>query len=62
MAYFLTQVWNYKECHGAMYLDKHAQVNAVTSNLKGNAAGWLVFLHNQGAPELQDLGAFMQVL
>lgn len=45
-----------------MYPDEHAQVNAVTSNLDGDAAGWLVSLHDEGTPELQDLDAFMQML
>lgn len=46
LAYFLTQVWNYMECHEAMYPEERAWVNAVTSNLEGNAVGWLVSLQD----------------
>lgn len=32
-----------------MCLDERAWVNVITSNLEGNAVGWLVSLHNEGA-------------
>ncbi|KAK9401987.1 hypothetical protein NXF25_010343 [Crotalus adamanteus] len=45
-----------------MHLDNRTWVNVITSNLKRNAAGWLVSLHDKGALDMQDLDAFMQAL
>lgn len=47
-------------CHGARYPDGHAWVNAIISSLEGDSVEWLVSLHEEGLPELQDLDAFMQ--
>lgn len=48
LAYFLTQVWNYLERYGAMHADGSFHVNAITFNLKGDAAEWLGSLYNEG--------------
>ncbi|KAK9395668.1 interleukin-4 receptor subunit alpha [Crotalus adamanteus] len=56
--FFLNQVWVHLDC----YLDGAMMVNAVAANLEGEAANWVTNLHDDGAPELNDINLFMEQL
>lgn len=57
LAHFLAQTW-----HTWSAMGECTQVHTVAANLEGDAARWLVSLHEGKAPELGDLNAFMQIL
>lgn len=45
-----------------MYPDDATWVHVIAINLEESASEWLVSLHDEEAPELDDLDAFMQAL
>lgn len=60
LAYFLNQVWNYLRRYGAMYPDEVDRVNTITLNLEDKVADWVLYLHNERAPELGNVDAFLE--
>lgn len=42
-----------------MYADNEACVATIMANLEGEATEWVVSLHNEGAPKLEDLDVFL---
>lgn len=50
------------EHHGMMYPDNMTGVHVITVNLEESTSEWLVSLHDENTPELDDLDAFMQAL
>lgn len=62
LAHFLAQAWHHLKCNGGMYPDNKAWVHVVVVNLDKSASEWLVSLHDEDAPELVNLDAFMQAL
>lgn len=57
--FFLNQVWAHLDHYGPMYADNMACVDAIVANLEGEAAEWVMGLHDEGAPELGDPNAFL---
>lgn len=47
MAFFLNQVWAYLGRYALAYPDEMSVVNAITANLKGEAAEWVTGLHDK---------------
>lgn len=43
LAFILNQSWKHVEWYGAMYPDKSAYVNAITSNLENEVAEWVMY-------------------
>lgn len=62
LAYFLNQVWSHMDQYGDAYLDEMACVNAINASMEGEAADWVVLLHDEAAPELGNVDAFMEEL
>lgn len=60
--FFLNQVWAHLDCHALIYPNDPAIVHVVTSNLEGEASQWVIQLHNEDAPELGNIDAFLQEL
>lgn len=59
LAFFLNQVWMHLDWHEGEYADDEAWVDVIVANLKREAAEWMTRLHDEGAPELADLDAFL---
>lgn len=62
LGYFLTQVWNFMAHHGPSFRDDEAKINCITMVLEGEAANWVVSLHDAGTKELYDFDYFMITL
>lgn len=59
IAFFLNQVWAYLDCYASVYPDNSVMMNMVAVNLEGEAAEWVTSLHDEQAPELQNINLFM---
>lgn len=62
LAHFLAQVRHHMEHYGAMYPYGATQVHVIIVNLEDSASEWLVSLHDEETPGLDDLDTFMQAL
>lgn len=59
LAFFLNQVWMHVDPHGGEYADDEAWVDVIVTNLEGEMAEWVTTLHDERAPELANLDAFL---
>lgn len=62
LAYFLSQARIYLGRYGAAFPDDEARVSAIAESLDGEAAEWMMALHDVGAPELGGVEAFLEGL
>lgn len=46
--------------HRAAFPEEVACVNPITANLEGDAAKWMVALHDEGALKLEKVNAFLE--
>uniref|UniRef100_A0ACB8EU76 Uncharacterized protein n=1 Tax=Sphaerodactylus townsendi TaxID=933632 RepID=A0ACB8EU76_9SAUR len=62
LAFFLIQAGSYMEVHGAGFQTDHERVFELGTQLRGEAANWLVGLVETNAVELYDLEQFLLAL
>lgn len=52
-------MWAHLDQYDPAYSEAAAMVNAVAANLEGEAAEWVTSLHNEDAPEMTNINAFL---
>lgn len=62
LAYFLKQVWTHLDDHGPAYPSDQVMVQAVATNVEGEAAEWVTQLYDENASELGNINVFLQEL
>ncbi|XP_034275328.1 uncharacterized protein LOC117666666 [Pantherophis guttatus] len=63
LAYFLNQVWAYSDQFGNQYPSDCELISAIAEGMnEGEAAEWIAELHNERAPELEDMDDFIQLM
>lgn len=59
LAFFLNQTWSHLDQHEIKYADDKILMDTIVANLKGETVEWMTTLHDEGAPELGILLAFL---
>lgn len=62
LSFFLNQVWAHLDCYAPAYPDERVIVNAVVTNLEGEAMEWVTCLYDKDVPEVWNLDVFLEEL